>query len=356
MSNIHILKTQNLSSEQALDKACDWIAKIDRGLSESENADFQEWLHAQPNNLHYVLKAAKKWDKMDDLERLADIFPKNQVNKRKTPILWGSLAASLLLMLTLSLYYFSGNVLHQNDLVQARPMESTYQTNVGEIDTITLPDGTVLALNTDTIVGMKYSDNFRMLELIKGEININVAHDTSRPLSVLVNGKVIQAVGTVFNVEVRKNYTELIVTDGKVLVEEKSTNQFKSDILNKIISLPVTSLAISEGEKIDLVQNKNKELIKNVIKLSAEDITSSLSWKEKKLIFRGEKLSHVIAEINRYTHTKLSLDNNEKLKNINVIGVFKTGELTDLLVQFEKNLKIKSTKKNKNEITLYLAS
>ncbi|MDO6560762.1 FecR family protein [Paraglaciecola chathamensis] len=356
MGNIHILNTQHLSSEQALDSACDWIARIDRGLTESEKTDFQEWLHERPDNLSYILKAAKMWDKMDDLERLADIFPKSHVNKRRAPIAWGALAASLLLMLMLSLYHFSDDFLQQNNLVQTRAIESTYQTSVGEIDTITLPDGSVLALNTNTIVGMKYTNSVRVLELTKGEINIDVAHDASRPLSVLVNGKVIQAVGTVFNIEARGNLTELIVTDGKVLVEDKSTNQYKSDIANKKINLPITSLAVSRGEKIDLRKNMTEGASENIIKLSPEEIISSLAWQDKKLIFRGEKLSHAIAEINRYTDTKLSLDNNESLKNINVIGVFKTGEIVDLLDQFKKNFKIQYTKKNKNEITLYLPS
>ena len=81
-----------------------------------------------------------------------------------------------------------------------------------------------------------------------------------------------------------------------------------------------------------------------------------LSPEDKKLIFRGEKLSHAIAEINRYTDTKILLDNNENLKNINVIGVFKTGEITDLLEQFKTNFKIQYSRQNSHEIKLYLPS
>lgn len=356
MGNIHILNTQYLSSEKALEDACDWIAKIDRGLSESEKKSFQAWLHEQPDNLDYALKAAKMWDKLDDLERLADIFPKSQNQRRKAPILWGAIAASTLLMLTLALYNFNSHFLFQNGQMHTDVSVSKYHTNVGQIDTITLPDNSVLTMNTDTIVNMKYTEHFRVLELIKGEMNIQVAHDTTRPLSVLANGKVIQAVGTAFNVEVTKDATELIVTDGKVLVEDKSTNQFKSDIANKKINLPVTFLAIHKGEKIDFYKNKKLKASDAIIKLSSQDIISSLSWQEKKLIFRGEKLSHVINEINRYTNTKLSLDDNKKLKNINVIGVFKTNEIVDLLEQFEKNFNIQHTKKNKDKIILYLAS
>ena len=50
-------------------------------------------------------------------------------------------------------------------------------------------------------------------------MHIAVAHDPSRPLSVIVGNKVVQAVGTEFNVEITTdNSIELIVTDGVVMV------------------------------------------------------------------------------------------------------------------------------------------
>jgi transmembrane sensor len=355
MDNVHILKPKRSVDEKALDNACDWIAKIDRDLSPHETSEFQTWLYEKPEHLEKVLEVAKMWDKMDDLERLSDIFPENQVQK-KSPLFIGSLAASLLLTFTLFFLNFNDAFKAISPEIVMQVTESSYQTKVGQMDTITLPDNSLLVLNTNTIVKMKYTKSVRVLELVQGEIHIDVAHDESRPLSVLANGKMIQAVGTAFNVEVTSDIVELIVTEGKVLVEDKSANQFRADIANKKIKLPQTSLAVSKGEKIDLdiYENNNKQNI--VVKLEPIDIISSLSWQEKKLIFRGESLSSVVDEISRYTDLKIELDNNDALKKINVVGVFKTGDIAELLTEFKKHFNISHEKTSENKIKLYFAS
>ena len=81
--------------------------------------------------------------------------------------------------------------------------------------------------------------------------HIDVAHDKTRPLSVIAGGKVIQAVGTAFNVEVRNELVELIVTDGKVLVATKNDDIAKTEIDEMGKKLPENSMAISKGEKVD---------------------------------------------------------------------------------------------------------
>lgn len=354
MDNIHAIKPQHLIEDEILEISCDWIAKIDRGLTESETIQFQEWLFEQPEHLEQMLKTAKMWDKLDDLARLSDIFPQNQVKRKKSSIVWGSLAASLILAFTFVFFNFNHTFDENTNILVSQPVESIYQTKIGEIDSITLPDNSVLVLNTNTIVHMKYTNEVRVLELKQGEIHIDVAHDESRPLSVLANGKMIQAVGTAFNVEVSSDIVELIVTEGKVLVEDKSANQFNADIANNKIKLPQTSLAVSKGERIDL----DKKLIKTkkVVRLAPIDIISSLSWQERKLIFRGETLAHVVDEISRYTDLKIELDNNDELKKINVVGVFKTGDVTELLAEFKKHFNITHEKTSDNKIKLYFAS
>lgn len=354
MNNVHVLKPMHPSEEKVLEDACDWIAKIDRGLSESETSRFQEWLYEKPVHFTQMLKTAKMWDKMADLERLSDIFPQIQVKRKKSTIVWGSLAASLILAFTLTLYNVPDVFNSNHNVIAVQSIESTYKTKTGEIDTITLPDGSVLVLNTNTIVHMKYTNDVRVLELQQGEIHINVAHEKSRPLSVLANGKMMQAVGTSFNVEVTADLVELIVTEGKVLVENKSSNQFKADLANHKIKLPQSSLAVSKGEKVDL-DTKSTET-KAVVKLAPIDIISSLSWQERKLIFRGETLAYVVDEISRYTDLKIELDNDEKLKKTNVVGVFKTGDVNELLVEFKKHFNIAHKKTSDNKIKLYFAS
>ena len=76
-----------------------------------------------------------------------------------------------------------------------------FQTDVGESKDILLSDKSKITLNTNSFVQVRYTQHSRVINLLRGEIHIDVAHDKTRPLSVIAGDKVIQAVGTAFNVE-----------------------------------------------------------------------------------------------------------------------------------------------------------
>ena len=200
---------------------------------------------------------------------------------------------------------------------------------------------------------IKYTQNARIIELQRGEIHIEVAHDKTRPLSVITGGKVIQAVGTAFNVEVRDDLIELIVTDGKVLVAQKAPPTSAVDIDDMAKKLPNTAMAISKGEKVDLdLTGTAKE---QVTKLDSIEMAASLSWRQGNLIFRGESLAEAMAEISRYTNIKFELADDQKLKQVQVAGLFKTGDVTGLLDVLTRNFNISYEKVADDKILLRYA-
>jgi len=360
MSNIHQINQHNklkqaADDEKRLDEASAWIAKLDRSLSHDEKASLQAWLALTPDNVAVLFEVAKLWDKMDDLSRLSDLFPQTAVHNRKMPSWLGAIAASIVLAVTIG-FYQSG--LYRPFFDQAEQstvvaMQRSYQTNVGESNTINLPDNSKIVLNTNSFVQIKYTQNARIIDLQRGEIHIDVAHDTSRPLSVIAGGKVIQAVGTAFNVEVRSQLVELIVTDGKVLVAQKQNFTANTDLADMAKQLPKGSLAISKGERIELdLTGKTQE---KVTKLDVLDIATSLSWRQGNLIFRGESLAEAMAEIGRYTDIEFELSDDQKLRQVQVAGMFKTGDVTGLLDVLSRNFNISYTKVGDNKIILQYA-
>ena len=217
-------------------------------------------------------------------------------------------------------------------------MQMNYQTGIGESNTIQLPDNSKIILNTNSFVQVRYTSSARIIDLQRGEIHIDVAHDKSRPLSVIAGGKVIQAVGTAFNVEVRNDLVELIVTDGKVLVAAKNHKAAKTDIDKIATRLPVSSMAISKGEKVDLALTG--KIIDKVVKVDPVEVAARLSWRQGNLIFRGESLAEAMAEIGRYTDIKFELSDNKQLQQVQVAGMFKTGDVTGLLEVLSNNFNI----------------
>lgn len=363
MSNIHQLHSQTQSAakqanddELRLEQASDWIAKLDRSISTHEKLALRSWLAASPQNIEVLLEVAQIWDKMDELSRLSDLFPSSTTDRSKHKTKWfGAIAASIIFAFTLSTFMVGSKFwpLLGSEQATVIAQQMNYQTGVGESNTIVLPDNSKLVLNTNSFVQIRYTAAARIIDLQRGEIHIDVAHDKTRPLSVLAQGKVIQAVGTAFNVEVRSKLVELIVTEGKVLVAEQTINKNNStiDVIGK--KLPKTSMAIAKGEKINL--DLTGTGTEKIVKVNPVDVAASLSWRQGNLIFRGEALSDAMSEISRYTNINFELDDDLQRKNVHVAGMFKTGDVNGLLDVLSRNFNISYQKVGDNKIVLNYA-
>ena len=355
MTNVHPIPLQSkrqqaVLDEQRLAEASDWIAKLDRALSAAESTELQQWLAQSAAHRATLLEVAALWDKMDSLKRLADLFPQAEKKSRPQWQHWG-LAASVAVVASLLTLWWQPELLTPSATATSAIVstQSSYQTRIGETNTIELPDQSKLILNTNSFVVVKYSAKARIIELQRGEILIDVAHDTSRPLSVLAGGKIIQAVGTAFNVQVRDSQVELIVTDGKVRVETAIAEMI-ADEHRLATRLPESALAISKGEKVAL--DASGQQAEKVLKMDAIDIAASLSWRSGNLIFRGESLADAVAEISRYTDIQFELADDAKLKDIHVAGMFKTGDVNGLLAVFKSNFNISHERISRDKILL----
>ncbi len=353
MSNVHQLNIGNTNEDTVLDQASDWIAKLDNGLNKKQIISFQQWLHHCPENMATMFEIAQMWDKMDDVTRLADMFPLTNNKQNKRPVWLGAIAASLVIGLSFSFL----TPLKYSDVFSAKQSQVvvvnsfSYQTEVGETSKIQLPDNSELLLNTNSLVKVTYTAQARVIELQQGEIHIDVAHDTSRPLSVLAGGQVIQAVGTAFNVQLKDDSVELIVTYGKVLVKEKPIEEFQLLVGTNNTKLSSKETSVSKDEKIQLVLGNHS--VQKTVKVGTLEKAAKLSWLEGKLIFTGESLAEVLIEISRYTNVQFELEQNSRIKDVKVAGVFKTGDVTGLLKVLSRNFSINHEQVSKDKIKLY---
>ncbi|WP_086933439.1 FecR family protein [Agarilytica rhodophyticola] len=351
MSNIYQLNNR----DELYDSASIWIAKLDRGLSHEEELLFKQWLNEDASHRKVLFDMARLWDNMDILTRLSYLFPapagqsldsspanKAKHNSKPRKIHY-ALAASLAFLLVSGIW---GGVLFSSSPVPnwllawqgEKSADGIYDTGIGEHSTVNLPDGSQLVLNTNSLIHVKYTDETRLFYLERGEVHIEVAHDKSRPLSVIAGGKVVQAVGTAFNVEIfGDKEVELIVTDGKVLVAEHESSELFQDI--KQGSLPKDSLAVSMGEKIVLGSGNEK-----VDKIAVSEIEANLSWRQGNLVFRGETLEQALDEIGRYTDVRFEFAD-DTIKQVRIAGLFKAGDIKGLLSALEQNFHIDHEKR-----------
>ena len=327
MSNVYELP----SSQRRFDEASMWVAKLDKGLSAQDKQLLQQWLAADPENQALFLKMVQLWDKMDSLSRLSDIFP--QPARRRTGLPIFAIAASLLITVVVSLWAIIG-VHTPAPTVPVVAHQKVYETAVGEQFTISLPDGTRFVLNTNSLLQVNYTDQYRLLVLERGELHVNVARDHSRPLSVYAGDQIVQAVGTAFNVEIIGDRTvELVVTEGKVLVGVQQQQSSSAEPIKPVV-LPPTSLAVSQGRQ--LLLGSSEEVVEDI---ESADIEIKLSWRKGNLIFQGESLEDAIAEISRYTSVEFVILD-DSLKTIRVAGLFKAGDVNGLLSTLTENFNI----------------
>lgn len=335
------------SDELRLEAACRWVLTVDEGLSEDDAATLEAWLAEDSRNSAALLEVAQVWDKLDSLSRLAELFPVLAERPRKVehaqwfrPVALG--AASLVLAAAVGwlLLFELGPSGFGNDRPHTA-VAANYSTAVGEQKTVLLPDGSEVVLNTDTVLRVGYSEYARVLHLLRGELHVDVAVDTTRPLSVIAGDRIVQAVGTSFRVEINeRNHIEVLVTEGIVRVGVQPDDRIPppTEDSDEVIAPPVLEQTVSStveaGES--LVLGAADQTVSTV---SPEEIEVQLSWKEGSLIFRSEPLERALAEVERYTTVQFVIVD-EQLKSKALSGRFRAGDIDVLLASLEVNLKI----------------
>ena len=346
------------TSNDRLEIATRWVVKLEQGLSGPDRTALEAWLDEDARNAAEFLEVAKVWDKSEDLSRLADLFPKGHSVQRWSSTrqfarpMWAAAAA----VVTIAAVVFS----QMFGLYRQGPVDegalvvldapSSYETAVGEQSTVTLPDGTVVVLNTNSRIGVGYSRNARVINLERGEIHVDVAEESTRPLSVVAGNRIVQAVGTAFSVEITANQRiELVVTEGKVIVGVRGSDAMPSTN-SRIVVPPVLSQndanTVAAGE--ETVLGVPDEVISPV---SAEEIEVKLSWRKGRLIFRSEPLEQALGEVQRYTMVEFILVDDE-LKSRRLSGRFRAGDVEALLASLRLNFNITYEYDGENRVLL----
>ncbi len=196
------------------------------------------------------------------------------------------------------------------------PAGSAYETPVGGISSVPIADGSKITLNTDSQIRVTLTDSVRRIDLAHGEVFFEVAKDPRRPFIVTVGDKRVIAVGTKFSVRRAAGDVRVVVTDGKVRIEDDALRSPSPAAVGRYKDEPhgaQASAAPVPAPSHDVLLTAGSIaratdagiLIETRSVLEAEE---QLSWRTGVLMFRNQRLGDAVAEFNRYNTRKLVID------------------------------------------------
>lgn len=281
-------------------EAARWSESI-RGGDDAQRQELAAWLAQSPTHVRefllsdFIDNAVARFDPERQIpithhEPAPNVVPlvtrgpsQDEVVPSRASARWRKVSVALVAMtamLTFALLYFA-------------PLARTqvYETAVGEQLTVSLADGSLVALNARTRLEVSLEPHRRNLHLIAGQAMFTVAHDSKRPFLVHVDGTTVRAVGTKFDVRRAQDRAVVAVMEGRVQIEQTPPPSMPS----APAAQPATQLTPGEGITIF---PSGKVTAPTKVNLAAVQ-----AWQDRRLIFEERTLADIAGEFAAYNHT-----------------------------------------------------
>lgn len=317
-------KVVRLPDPKAIEaQAAEWLVRLDDEEASLRDYElFLRWRNQSTPHRAAFERLSADWGALDRLEGLndyaavMDYAQTARLDEPRRERRWFlGLAASLVLAAgAVGLGAMKG-------LSPADDEATTHHTMVGERESIRLADGTLVELNTNSLIQVRYSASAREVRLMQGEAYFDVARDVSRPFSVFAGKGVVTALGTAFTVRMREEEVDVMVSTGHVSLA----------VLDGVALGGARPLAELKAGQDALIARQE---VAEVRDLGLEELSRKLSWRSGILAFRGEPLADVVADMSRYTAIRIDIDD-EALRGLPVDGYFRIGEIDAMLEALE---------------------
>lgn len=293
--------------------AAEWALRLSQGFSADDEHELTRWLAEDPRHAQLLAE-------MEETSRLLDGLkfqvPAPVTSSAATPTVapapaatsasapasaprrrWGRLAAGVAAAIAIGVGAW------QFTAWRAMQYVTTASTRLGEFRQLDLPDGSVVKLNTNTAVEISYDRGERRVRLLSGEAYFAVAKNPARPFIVQAGRIAVRAVGTAFDVRLRREELNVLVTEGKVRV---SGDDAPPTIPGEERGSLGPVLTVGHLARVPLDQDRAPTPGGMVVTpLEARTIRNTLAWRDGRLEFFELPLGEVVAEFNRYNRNQI---------------------------------------------------
>ena len=205
------------------EQAAEWMLRLHEGeLSEAQRLAFECWKQQGP---HYAAAAARMEEVIARMQALRGkkaparaalnaAFAQHKSHRRKRAVRALVLACSLAIP-TAAL------------LISPYPQQwmADVRNGPGQWQTLQLADGSTLTLNGISAANLHFDAKQRRIELLQGEILVEVAHDSTRPFIVQTAQGTLRALGTRFVVKREGDITVLSMLQSRVAAQSANAQQ-----------------------------------------------------------------------------------------------------------------------------------
>jgi len=362
---------------RAGEEAAEWWVLLDseNGTLETRTA-FVDWLRESALHVEEMLRVAQVHGALEQFQRWADLstnetgmpadvagkvtsFPlpprSQELRRRSRPrrtwlgVGFATAAAALLAV------WFSG-----------LPGSYTVTTGQGERRELTLADGSVVQIDPETGLRIRFDSKLRRIDLQRGRARFRVAKNPNRPFLVRAEGTVVRAVGTEFGVEHRSQGIVVTVAEGRVAVMPHSAGRFPlvgtgagsdasnlpeavtgkaapdADVAKGQAAPPV--VLVSSGQQITVSPSGAPQAVREV------NAARELSWAEGRLSFENDSVATVVETFNRYNHLQIHVADST-LARRTMSGVFSASD-PESFVAFLQSTTSVSVERSGRDITI----
>lgn len=281
-------------------EACEWALRLAEGrLDASAREEFSAWLAQDARHRGALLRAQAGLCLLDEVRgesgtgATVPVLPASATAQR--PRRWQALTAGAIAASIAGLLMAAALL----------SPEGQYGTSVGELRQISLEDGSLAVINTDSSVEVDLEPEYRAIELARGEAWFQVAKDRRRPFIVSVDRVHVQATGTAFSVRRLKDAVQVIVTEGSVEAwNEDRPGDRVAIAANHEATVPLTRHAVPETRP------------------AREE---ALAWRQGEIVLNGMTVAEAAEEFNRYNRRKIIV-RDPSARNLRIVSYFKTNQ------------------------------
>ncbi|MEM9880635.1 MAG: FecR domain-containing protein [Pseudomonadota bacterium] len=308
-------------------EAHEWLITLnDPASTAADRQNFEAWLSADPQRVDIYDRAQTLWSAFDEtahsdfdaklfvpsfgerMRQLVDVMRRRPLRL----VTSGALAAAACTALVVAVPYFKA----QPD-VSAPARAMRYQTALGETQTITLTDGSVVTLGASSGLDVRFSNDARQLSLTAGEAYFDVRRDTQRPFALTAGAMTVTVLGTRFDVRRSDKSVRVGVAEGVVDVS------FPIMVDGQAMSMR-TKQTLNIGQRVVADTQAGLKDVERV------DVATIGAWRDQRLLYNGDTLAELVADANRYSNKRIAITD-DSLADLRVRGAFRADDIDGML-------------------------